>query len=361
MSNRTGRSGSRGAGSSGSGRASGARGGGRSGWDDAEYSGSGYGGRDDGFDGPPPRRPGASRRDDYDRGNERGYGEYDERDDFGGRGGAAQNWVPGNPGGSYAGSAGRPGYARPAAGPYARYGAASQEPRRKSRPVLITVLLLLLVGLVGSAALFLVLSRGGTHTNGPVADDGPFATYTPGATPTVADTFKAFASDRAKYYIVYPAGWSETSDQKTTQQQYDYIDTFALQNAPSRLLVEQAGAFSTYTDQEIINNEVSNAQRTGVTFSETPPEVSPTAGSTPTSAATGTPSIAPTTQTIGGGPWLRREYAVTNNETPLHMVILATHRAGRGYVIVMVSAAGAFGNDNQAVFDPMLKSFRFVS
>jgi hypothetical protein len=170
--------------------------------------------------------------------------------------------------------------------------------------------------------------------------DSPFATFTPGATPTVADHFKAFQSDRSKYSIIYPEAWNATSNERTTQGQYDYIDTFALQDAPSRLLVEQAGAFSAYTDQQIIQNEVSNATQNGVTF---------------------TKADAPApTQKVGGATWTRQDYSVSANGNPVHMALLVCHHGGRGYVIVLVSSAGEFSNDDQSVFEPMLSSFVFA-
>lgn len=198
--------------------------------------------------------------------------------------------------------------------------------------VLLVVIVLALVGVL--------VVPGKLAKPAVVIPDSPFATLPPGATPTVDANFKAFQSDRSKYTIVYPQAWNATSDQRTTQSEYDYIDTFALQNAPSRLVIEQAGAFSAYTDQQIIQNEAANAQQNGVTF---------------TKSTTQTP-----TQKIGGATWTRVDYSVNANGNPVNMVIFACHHSGRGYVIVLVSTAAEFGNDDQSVFEPMLASFRFA-
>ena len=144
--------------------------------------------------------------------------------------------------------------------------------------------------------------------------DSPFATYTPGATPTVDSNFKAFTSDRSHYAIVYPQAWNATSDQRTTASQYDYIDTFALQDAPSRLVVEQAGAFTGYTDQQLIADEVSNAQQNGVTFTKTDAQAQGTqtpaatsSSKTPTSQTPATQgSSSAQTQKVGGATWARQ-------------------------------------------------------
>ena len=198
--------------------------------------------------------------------------------------------------------------------------------------------------------------------------DSPFATYTPGATPTVDANFKAFTSDRSHYALVYPQAWNATSDQRTTASQYDYIDTFALQNAPSRLVVEQAGAFTGYTDQQLIADEVSNAQQNGVTFTKTDAQAQGTQTPAATSSSKTPTSQTPTTQgsgstqtqKVGGATWARQDYSVNVNGNPVHMVILACHHSGRGYVIVLVSTAAEFGNDDQAIFEPMLASFMFT-
>lgn len=205
----------------------------------------------------------------------------------------------------------------------------------------------LLVGLVGVIILAGLVFGGYTllRSQAPsarptvVVPDSSFATYTPGATPSPAANFKEFPSARAKYVLSYPSAWAVSSNDAKLQQQYDYTDVFNPPNSPSHVSIEQAEVFSYYTDQKIIQGEVAGAQQSGFTFTEVP--------------------TAQATQTVGGAVWQRREYDITANGQPLHMAILATHHGGKGYVVVLVSSAAEFGNDAQAVFDPMLASFRF--
>jgi hypothetical protein len=171
--------------------------------------------------------------------------------------------------------------------------------------------------------------------------DAAFATYTPGPTPTPATNFKEFASARAKYVLSYPNTWAVSSNEAKLQLQYDYTDVFNPPNSPSHVSVEQAGVFSYYTEQKIIQGEVAGAQQSGFTFTEV--------------------ATAQAKQTVGGATWVRSEYDINANGQPLHMAILATHHGGKGYVIVLVSTAAEFGNDAQSVFDPLLASFRFTA
>lgn len=200
--------------------------------------------------------------------------------------------------------------------------------------VFAALILVIAIAVVG----VLVLPGHNAHPTATIPDD-PYATFTPGATPTIPDHFKVFQSDRSKYTIIYPEAWNATSKEQTTQGQYDFIDVFALQNAPSQLLVEQAGAAANYTDAQLIQNAVTLAQQNGVAF---------------TKAQTQTPS-----PKIGGVTWTRQDYSVNANGTPVYMAVLACHHSGRGYVIVLASSASEFGNDDQAVFEPMLGSFTF--
>lgn len=231
----------------------------------------------------------------------------------------------------------------------------------------ITALVVLLV-VIALAVVGILVVPGHVGQQSVQVPDSPFATYTPGATPTVDVNFKVFTSARSHYAVIYPQAWNATSDQRTTQSQYDYIDTFALQNAPSRMVVEQAGAFIGYTDQQLIADEVSNAQQNGVTFTKTDTQPQGTPSPAATAASKTPTSKTPTTQgggsaqtqKVGGATWTRQDYSVDVNGNPVHMEILACHHSGRGYVIVVVSTAAEFGNDDQAVFEPMLASFKFT-
>jgi len=221
-------------------------------------------------------------------------------------------------------------------------GRAGRDGERRSFPIRVLLVAMVVVGILtglGFGVYSLLRSQGQPAHSTVVMPDASFATYTPGPTPTPPANFKEFASARSKYILSYPGTWAISSNDAKLQQQYDYTDIFNPPNSPSHVSVEQAGVFSYYTEQKIIQGEVAGAQQSGYTFTEV--------------------ATAQTTQTVGGAMWQRREYDINANGQPLHMAILATHHGGKGYVIVLVSSAAEFGNDAQAVFDPLLASFRF--
>jgi hypothetical protein len=229
-------------------------------------------------------------------------------------------------------------------GAYRGVGRAESSEKKGSFPVrgLIAALIVAaILGGLGFGAYTLLNSRGQAAQPTAIMPDAAFATYTPGPTPTAPTNFKEFASTRAKYVLSYPNTWAVSSNESKLQQQYDYTDVFNPPNSPSHVSVEQAGVFSYYTEQKIIQGEVAGAQQSGFTFTEV--------------------TTAQAKQTVGGATWERREYDINANGQPLHMAILATHHGGKGYVIVLVSTAAEFGNDAQSVFDPLLASFRFTA
>lgn len=232
-----------------------------------------------------------------------------------------------------------------AARPGGRVATAERSERDTKKPgvprgALIILALVALVAVGGGAAYFFSQSAKAARPTTLIAD-APFATYTPGASPTAIANFKDFSSTRSKYTVQYPGAWTVASHENTIDQLPDYSDVFSLPSSPSHVSIEYAGTFSTVTEQNMIKGEVTGAQQGGTTFAE---------------VQTTTP-----TQVIGGAQWQRHEYNVTVNGQPLHMVIMATHHGGRGYVIVLVSSAAEFGNDSQAIFEPMLASFRFAN
>jgi hypothetical protein len=229
-------------------------------------------------------------------------------------------------------------------GAYRGAGRAESGEKKGSFPVrglLVALVVVAILGGLGYGAYTLLRSQGSAAHSTVVVPDAAFATYTPGPTPTPATNFKEFASARAKYVLSYPNTWAVSSNEAKLQQQYDYTDVFNPPNSPSHVSVEQAGVFSYYTEQKIIQGEVAGAQQSGFTFTEV--------------------TAAQAKQTVGGATWERREYDINANGQPLHMAILATHHGGKGYVIVLVSTAAEFGNDAQSVFDPLLASFRFTA
>lgn len=229
-------------------------------------------------------------------------------------------------------------------GAYRGAGRGESENEGRSFPVrglIVALVVVVILGGLGFGGYTLLRSQGQTAQPTVIIPDAAFATYTPGPTPTPATNFKEFASTRAKYVLSYPNTWAVSSNEAKLQQQYDYTDVFNPPNSPSHVSVEQAGIFSYYTEQKIIQGEVAGAQQSGFTFTEV--------------------ATAQAKQTVGGAAWERREYDINANGQPLHMAILATHHGGKGYVIVLVSTAAEFGNDAQSVFDPLLASFRFTA
>jgi hypothetical protein len=230
-------------------------------------------------------------------------------------------------------------------GGYGAYRGAAQgeqDTGRRSFPIralIIGLVIVAILGGLGYGGYTLLRSQPPSARPTVVVPDAAFATYTPGPTPAPAANFKEFASARSKYVLSYPGTWAVSSNDAKLQQQYDYTDVFNPPNSPSHVSVEQAAVFSYYTEQKIIQGEVAGAQQSGFTFTEV--------------------ITAQAKQTVGGAQWERREYDISANGQPLHMAILATHHGGKGYVIVLVSSAAEFGNDAQAVFDPVLASFRF--
>jgi hypothetical protein len=229
-------------------------------------------------------------------------------------------------------------------GAYRSGGRADSSEKKGSFPIrgaLVALVIAVIIGGLGFGGYTLLRSQGQAAQPTAIVPDAAFATYTPGPTPAPPTNFKEFASTRAKYVLSYPNTWAISSNEAKLQQQYDYTDVFNPPNSPSHVSVEQAGVFSYYTEQKIIQGEVAGAQQSGFTFTEV--------------------ATAQAKQTVGGATWERREYDINANGQPLHMAILATHHGGKGYVIVLVSTAAEFGNDAQSVFDPLLASFRFTA
>lgn len=233
-----------------------------------------------------------------------------------------------------------PGAARGRAG-QSRNGARGGARAKRSRrgPIVGIIIALLVVAIIaGGAVLGTRLSQ---QNNAPIVSSGPpFATYTPGPTPTPPAKYTELVSDRLGYVASYPQGWSETASSDTSQAQYDYWDTFTQASPQAVVVIEQAGAFNSVTDLTLINDEVASSEKAGNTFTA----VASTAA----------------TQTIGGEQWQRRDFAFTKSGTKLHMAILSCHHRGRGFVIVLVSLPENFVQDEDTTFKTMLSTFRFL-
>ncbi len=209
---------------------------------------------------------------------------------------------------------------------------------RGARPVLVIALVAVsMAALVGGAALKFAGVIGGGRGVAGCPPAAPFQTLSPATTPS---QYKAYTSPTSGYSLSYPQQWAQTSETATAATG-DYVDRFSTSDAKSSLAVEQAGGFAAVCDQQIQDSEVTGGQQDGSTFIRT---TSPAA-----------------TMSIGGATWQRRDYDVTLKAgIKVHMAILSTHHAGKGYAIVMYSAPATFAADEKATFSVMLKAFRFV-
>lgn len=237
-----------------------------------------------------------------------------------------------------------PSMSAPAGRPGARGTAKPSAKRERGRG--LTVLVVGLVALIAVAVVIVGVSERSAILDklpgAPRTNAHAFATYTPGPTPTPVANYKEFSSDHALYVLNYPGQWTEqTSSQPNTG--YDYVDTFTQQSPYTAVIVEQAAAFASITDADIVTAEINGGKQGGRTFAQT-------------AAVSGTMSI-------GGEQWTRREYDVTDSKSnsTLHMAILTCHHAGRGYAIVLVATPDAFAKDDATVFKTVLGSFRFAS
>lgn len=202
--------------------------------------------------------------------------------------------------------------------------------------VMVVVGLVTVVGpeLAPKLGKYLPFLRSGAQATPPA-----FATYTPGPTPTSLPNYKLFVSKTSAYAMDYPATWGTSAAVGAGGAQSDNVDQFAQPGGPAEVNVERAQSFASATDAQIIQAELQSAQDT--TFTEI------------TGAAT--------TEGVGGEVWQRKEYqAVAKNGAKRHIAVLACHHLGAGYVLVLISSDTGFANQDTTVFEPMLRSFRFL-
>jgi len=208
---------------------------------------------------------------------------------------------------------------------------------RMAFSLLTTLALVAALGVeLGPKVYHLITNRGagGSATQGTI-------TCASETTPQIKAAAGMAAFATTAYTFTYPTTWQKTSKAGSSQGQCDVVYLFTQPNGSSRFNVEEAGAFSPLTDLQVIQAEAQSAQQQGSSLTEI------------TSAAT--------TQTIGGQVWQRREYqATTKNGVKVHLALLATHYKGAGFAIVMVSSDAAFSSDDTTLFEPTLRSFKFV-
>lgn len=241
-----------------------------------------------------------------------------------------------------------PGRLPSAGSPPGRGAAGSRSTRRRGsgsgsgRVVVIALVVAIALAMIAGGVVAgprLLARLGGTA--GGASATHPFATYTPGPTPTPIAKFKEFVSTQSHFVVNYPADWSSPSPQNDTSHgQYDYIDTLSKADPYMRVIVEQAQSFDAATDQQIIQGEVTGGQTTGLTF---------------TATASGAAST-----NVGGEQWTRKEFDVTQaNQPTLHMVILSCHHAGHGYALLLAAQSTGFAQTYTSTFQKVLSSFRF--
>jgi hypothetical protein len=211
------------------------------------------------------------------------------------------------------------------------------------RVALIFLVVLIVIGLIGAGVLVapkLLSSFGGAKGNSLDAQP-PFATYTPGPTPTPPPNYVEYVSQQLHIAIDYPKEWSK-SEAPADAGKTDWVDTFTRPTPQAAILVEQSSGFDGIDNDEMIHDEVLAGQSEGSTLTET--------------------STTPAKALIGGEQWLRRDFDVTTKSgSKLHMGILSCHHAGHGYVIVLVSLPQNFVHDDQTTFQSILSTFRFLA
>lgn len=223
--------------------------------------------------------------------------------------------------------------------------------KRKGGALKVALSLLTTLALIGVLGVefgpkiyHLVLSRGGPI--GVVQSSTTCATETasaPTATTSAktksASTVTPFAT--TAYTLTYPTGWQKSSQSGTSAGLCDVVYQFAKPGAATRFNIEEAGAFASLTNLQVIQAEAQTAMTGGTTLTEI------------TSAST--------TQTIGGDVWQRREYqATTKSGVKLHLALLAGHHKGAGFAIVMLDSDTGFAADDTTIFEPILRSVAFV-
>jgi hypothetical protein len=227
-----------------------------------------------------------------------------------------------------------------------RGGAAQPVKRRKGgglRTVFGLLLILALVAVLGvefgPKVYHKLLARGGGVTSPQTSAVACATETTPSAQTKPPTGSTAFAT--TAYTLTYPSSWQKTSQSGASQSQCDVVYVFSQPNGAAKVNVEQAGAFTPLSDQQVIQAETQSAQQQGSTFTEI------------TSAAT--------TQSIGGEVWQRREYQVsTKGGVKLHLALLAGHHKSAGFAIVLLSSDAGFASDDTTTFEPVLHSFQFV-
>jgi hypothetical protein len=212
--------------------------------------------------------------------------------------------------------------------------------RRLTIFAVVAVIVMLSIGAVAALRGTSILSR--IRGGSPISDNAPpFVAYTPGPTPAPSSGYKEFDSSHSLYVLDYPQSWSTSSSSSGAGTNFDYVDKFTRTSPLATVVVEEAGAFSSITQNEIIQAEVQGANGEGQTFTQISNPI--------------------TTVEIAGEQWLRADYLITETDgTKFHMAILACHHNQRGYALVLLGLPDTFSQDTGTVFEPILNTFHFT-
>ncbi|HEX8997253.1 MAG TPA: hypothetical protein VF812_14595 [Ktedonobacterales bacterium] len=259
---------------------------------------------------------------------------------------SGEQWRPGAASARYDQPPARRGAAGASGGRQGERSSGRSAGKRKGSPLktvfslLVTLAVVAAIGVeLGPKVYHLALNRGLGGGSGSQGTATCATEATPSSQMKVATGTTAFAT--TAYTLAYPSTWQKNAQSGASQSQCDVVFLFSQPNGAAKLNIEQAGAFASLSDLQVIAAEAQSAQQQGTSFSEI------------TSAAT--------SQNIGGEVWQRREYqATTQNGVKLHLAMLATHHKGAGYAIVMLSSDSGFASDDTTTFEPMLHSFQFV-
>lgn len=223
-------------------------------------------------------------------------------------------------------------------------GSTAEKPSSGLFPIIfrLVVIVIVVVGLAATAGVELApklgkyipfLRTGAQATTPPV-----FATYTPGPTPTTMPNFTLYSSKTDGFAFDYPTAWANTTVGSSTN---DTLNQFTEPNTANVMIVERAAILDSATDAQVVQAEVNGATKQGLTLTEI------------TSRAT--------TEGVGGEVWQRHEYTVTGQGgAKLHLALLVCHHLGKAYGIVLISADTDFATEDTAIYEPALRSFRFL-
>jgi hypothetical protein len=155
----------------------------------------------------------------------------------------------------------------------ARRSGAKQPRKRKGGAIRVMFGLLVALVLVAAAGVefgpkvyqTLLARTGGSVINPPPGAVACATEATPSAQAKPATGFSPFAT--TAYTLTYPSSWQQNAQSGAAQSQCDVVYLFSQPNGAAKFNVEEAGAFATISDEQVIQAEAQSAQQQGSTFS----------------------------------------------------------------------------------------------